>query len=204
MSENEILNCIRNDGQRELGLIYEKYRSEFLHWIGKEFHCSADDTKDIYQVAILIFYNNVKSGRLEHLVSSVKTYLFAIGKNVAREHLRSIKRDTAWQEKWLREPAVHENEGPGNEYAFEAANKALARLGEPGRTIVQLYYYDRKSMQEISAILNYKNPETAKNQKCKAMAILRKLFKEEFNKQPGFIDVASAATKAASPAPLAM
>jgi RNA polymerase sigma-70 factor (ECF subfamily) len=43
---------------------------------------------------------------------------------------------------------------------------------------VDLYYYQKKSMQEISDLLNYKNADTAKNQKCKCMAKLRKLYEE--------------------------
>ena len=179
MSENEILARIRNDGQQTLGLIYEKYRSEFLQWIGREFHCSVDDSKDIYQLTILIFYDNVKSGKLERLVSSIKTYLFGIGKNVAREHLRKIKRNIIQQEKWMRECLAGETDEQVDDSVFEAANKALARLGEPGRKMIELYYYERKSMEQISTILHYRNSDTAKNQKCKYMARLRKLFEEE-------------------------
>ena len=81
--QNEIIQKIRSGGQTELGSIYEEYRTEFLQWITKEYDCSMDDGKDIYQLTILIFYDNIKKGKLEHLVSSVKTYLFGIGKNLA-------------------------------------------------------------------------------------------------------------------------
>jgi len=183
MSDNEVLTRIRNGGQQQLALIYEKYRSEFLHWIVKEFHCSPEDSKDIYQFTILIFYDNIKSGRLERLVSSVKTYLFGIGKNVAREHLRRAKRNTSiGGEEWLGAPFVDETDQQIEEYVFEAANRAVAGLDKPGRTLIELYYYERKSMQEISAIMNYKNADTAKNQKCKSMARLRKLFEAEISK----------------------
>ncbi len=182
MSENEILKRIRNDGQQQLALIYEKYRSEFLHWIVKEFHCSPEDSKDIYQITILIFYDNVKSGKLEYLVSSIKTYLFGVGKNVVREHLRKIKRDTLFQqERSLREYFVDEPNDQIDECIFEAANKAVAKLGANGRKLIELFYFERKSMKEISTILKYNNSATAKNQKCKSMARLRKLFEEEMN-----------------------
>ena len=177
MSPNRILTSIRNDG-RQLALIYDQYRSEFLHWIAREFRCSSEDSKDIYQATILIFYDNVRCGKLRHLISSVKTYLFGVGKNVAREHLRKLKRNSAiCMENTLKEFAA--DDAPVDESFFEAANKALARLSSPARKIIELFYYERKSMKEICALLNYKNPETAKNQKCKSMARLRKLFEEE-------------------------
>jgi DNA-directed RNA polymerase specialized sigma24 family protein len=109
MSDDQIIAQIKSGGQSELGWIYEKYRGEFIHWIMGEFHCSSDDSKDIYQLTILIFYDNVRSGKLQHLVSSIKTYLFAIGKNVVRENMRKAKRHTAInQEKWLKEYLVDE------------------------------------------------------------------------------------------------
>ncbi|MEX2232503.1 MAG: sigma-70 family RNA polymerase sigma factor [Cyclobacteriaceae bacterium] len=186
MSENELLARIRNGGQQQLALIYEKYRSEFLHWISKEFHCSPEDSKDIYQVTILIFYDNVKSGKLVHLVSSIKTYLFGIGKNVAREHLRRLQRNTHFkQEKSLRQFFIDESDDQTDEYVFEAVNKALAKLGDSGRKLIELFYYERKSMEEICMMMNYKNADTAKNQKCKSMARLRKLFEEEMTKGGG-------------------
>ncbi|MGC1243019.1 MAG: sigma-70 family RNA polymerase sigma factor [Chryseosolibacter sp.] len=180
MSDDHIIALIRSGGQPELGMVYEKYRIEFIHWITKEFHCSEDDSKDIYQLTILIFYDNIKSGKLEHLVSSVKTYLFGIGKNVARDNMRKSRRNTPInQEKWLKEFLVDEADEPVDESLFMMARNALMALGEPCRQLVEMYYYERRSMEEISERLNYKNADTAKNQKCKCMARLRKLFERE-------------------------
>jgi RNA polymerase sigma factor (sigma-70 family) len=180
MKDNEIISLIRSGGQQHLGLIYEKYRSEFIHWVSKEFKCSLDDSKDIYQVTIMIFYENILSGRLNTLVSSIKTYLFGIGKNVARENQRRLSRVVSIDvEQWLNEFYADKECELLDERAFEAANRAIGQLGETGQKLIQLFYHQHKSMEEISAILNYKNAETAKNQKCKSMAILRKLFHAE-------------------------
>lgn len=180
MSDDHIIALIRNGGHPELGMVYEKYRTEFIQWVTKEFRCSEDDGKDIYQLTILIFYENIRSGKLEHLVSSVKTYLFGIGKNVARDNMRKSRRNTAInQEKWLKEYLVDDIDEPVDESMFTMARQALAALGEPCKQLLELYYYDRRSMEEISDRLNYKNADTAKNQKCKCMARLRKLFERE-------------------------
>lgn len=183
MSPNAILDGLQNDGQKQLGLIYEQYREEFLRWVVKNFHCCTEDSQDIYQCTILIFYDNVRSGRLQHLVSSVKTYLFAIGKNVAREHLREAGRNNRLQkDKLLKEHILGETDDQLDESFFEAASKALAKLDEPRRRLIELYYYERKSMEEISCMLHFSNADTAKNQKCKSMVRLRQLFQEELKK----------------------
>jgi RNA polymerase sigma-70 factor (ECF subfamily) len=181
MKDNEILSLIRSGGQHHLGLIYEKYRREFIDWISKEFNCSHDDSKDIYQVTIVAFYENVLSGKLTTLVSSLKTYLFAIGKNVARENQRRSKRSVSFdQEQWLTEHIIDENVEPDTDNTvLEAAEKALNQLSASSQKLIQLFYYEHKSMHEISTIMNFKNAETAKNQKCKSMATLRKIFRAE-------------------------
>lgn len=182
MTDDHIIAKIRNGGQAELALIYEEYRVEFIHWIVREYHCSMDDSKDIYQLTILIFYDNIRSGKLEHLVSSVKTYLFGIGKNVARENIRKAKRNTPInQEKWLKEYMIDEPDEIPDDNLFAIAKKALGDLGQPCQQLIELFYYEKKSMEEISVQLNYKNADTAKNQKCKCMARLRSLFEKELS-----------------------
>lgn len=179
MSDSSIIDLIKNGGQPALGKVYATYRSEFISWMMKAYPISEDDCKDIYQVTILIFYDNVRSGRLTHMVSSIKTYLFGIGKNLARENMRKAKRITSIDQKeWLREHLVEEDQEPFNDNVFSIAREAVSRLGDPCRKLVELYYYQKKSMQEISNLLNYKNADTAKNQKCKCMAKLRKLYEE--------------------------
>ncbi len=161
-------------------MVYQKYRREFLQWIRKEYQCSDDDGKDIYQLTILIFHDNIKSGKLQHLVSSVKTYLFGIGKNIALETMRKASRTARIdQEHRLQDHLTDSPDQPIEEDLLVRAKDALNKLGEPCRQLIELFYYQRKSMVEISVAMQYKNPETAKNQKCKCMARLRKLFESE-------------------------
>ena len=187
--QSEIIQKIRSGGQTELGMIYEEYRKEFLQWITKEYECSSDDGKDIYQVAILIFYDNIKQGKLEHLVSSVKTYLFGIGKNIAKDNRRKEKKFTPInQEKWLKQYLIDEPDQVMDESTFNFAKKALEKLGQPCQRLIELFYYENKSMQEITEAMQYKNPETAKNQKCKCMARLRKLVDQEIEQNPNVVN----------------
>lgn len=180
MSQDDLIRTIRTQGEGALAAVYENYRDEFLLWMAREYRFSTDDSKDIYQVAILIFYDNVRTGKLQHLVSSVKTYLFGIGKNIARERQRKDKRFVPIaQEKWLKEYLIDEPTDPLDDSLFSHAKAALEKLGQPCQRLVELFYFEKKNMTEISNALGYKNPDTAKNQKCKCMARLRKLFQDQ-------------------------
>jgi RNA polymerase sigma-70 factor (ECF subfamily) len=180
MNQEDIIFKIRSGGQSELAAVYEEFRAEFLHWITREYRCSQEDGQDIYQVTIIIFFDNIRQGKLQHLVSSVKTYLFGIGKNLALENLRKEKKFVPMdQEKWLRNSLVDEPTPHVEESVFAQAKEALQKLGQPCQRLIELFYYEKKSMPEITEALGYKNPDTAKNQKCKCMARLRKLFEQE-------------------------
>jgi RNA polymerase sigma factor (sigma-70 family) len=183
MTQNELIAKIQSGGQTELAMIYEEHRNEFLHWVRREYRCSEDDSKDIYQLTILAFYENIRCGKLENLVSSVKTYLFAIGKNIVRDTMRKSARNTPIdQERWLNEYLMDEPDETISERVYKSAQIALEKLGQPCRRLVELFYYERKSMDEIASTLGYKNTETAKNQKCKCMKRLRKLCEEELRR----------------------
>lgn len=181
--EEDIIHSIKRGGQTELGMVYEEYRSEFIHWLAKTYGCSSDDCKDIYQLVILTFYNNIKQDKLSHLTSSVKTYLFGIGKNIAMETLRkNSKLQSIDQEEWIMTNLVDEETDPDEiEGKFTAVKSALVKLGHPCRKVIELFYHDSKSMEEIASVLSYKNAETVKNQKYKCMKRLRVIFTDELD-----------------------
>ena len=65
------------------------------------------------------------------------------------------------------------------EQQSESVEHGLDKLGEPGRTILELFYYHGKSMEEIAELLHYKNSATVKNLKYKYLIRLRKIVEEE-------------------------
>lgn len=79
---------------------------------------------------------------------------------------------------------MEEPEEKVDENLFVIAKKVLATLGQPCQQLIELFYYERKMMEEISIQLNDKNADTAKNQKCKCMARLRSLSEKELSTTP--------------------
>jgi DNA-directed RNA polymerase specialized sigma24 family protein len=82
MTDIEMIRMIKDKDQRGLTLLYESFRPEFVNWITKFTGCNGEDASEYYQAAVLIMYDNIHNGRLEDLRSSLKTYLFSIGKNL--------------------------------------------------------------------------------------------------------------------------
>lgn len=181
MSDNELFHLVRSGDPSGLSFVYEKYRREYINWIRRFSRCDADDACEYYQGTMVIFYENVTNGKLTELQSSLKTYLFGIGKNLVMHEYRKTRRHEKVKAEFLVQTHLA---GSAQELLAEDNDLALihrcfGRIGDPCHRLLELFYFHQKSMEEISAELGYKNPETAKNQKYKCMERLRKLVEGE-------------------------
>jgi len=177
MTDSEIIDLIKKGDPRGLNTAYEAFRSEFVHWLMKSHKCDNEDAREYYQAAILIVYDNIHAGKLDTLRSSLKTYLFGIGKNLVWQQYRNTQRQHAiGAEFYLQNYLQPEDEdGQGVEMNLEIISHSFNQLGEPCHELLEQYYFHKKSMDEICSSMGYKNSETAKNQKYKCMERLRKM-----------------------------
>ncbi|HZY78079.1 MAG TPA: sigma-70 family RNA polymerase sigma factor [Cyclobacteriaceae bacterium] len=175
-----VIEQIRSGARDGLARLYSTYRTEFIGWAVKQFNCPRAAAEDAWQQTIVIFYENVVSGRLQELSSSEKTYLFAIGKNKLREFNRTQMREQELGEFDTAEDAAPE---PLDQQMLEKAVACLDALGEPCRSLLVEFYYHRSSMDQIVARLGYRNEDTAKSQKYKCLVRLRKKFFEATTKK---------------------
>lgn len=181
MSDAELLYLVQSGDPSGLSFVYEKYRKEFVNWIRKFGSCSADDACEYYQGTILIFYENVMNGKLTALQSSLKTYLFGIGKHlVLHEHRKNTRKERVKAEFILQAHlADTTQEMMAEENDLALMHRCFERIGDPCHKLLELFYFRQRTMEEICGELGYKNAETAKNQKYKCMERLRKLVEDE-------------------------
>jgi RNA polymerase sigma factor (sigma-70 family) len=187
LSDGEIVQLIRKKDPEGLTVLYETFRAEFVHWAVKFTKCDKNDAFDYYQATVIIVYDNIHTGKIEDLKSSLKTYVFSVGKNLAWQH----KRQTARNEKISAEYYLELHMNTDDEHTrveqennLDLVSDCFNQLGDPCHSLLDLFYYHKNSMEEIALKLNYKNPETAKNQKYKCMERLRKLVEAQQEKQP--------------------
>lgn len=177
MHQTNAIDLIRNGDTSYLSTIYRDYRQPFTQWIKTEFQCSDDDAIEFFQTSVVILYDNIASGKLTELNSNLKTYLFGIGKNKAHEWLRHRQKQGSSVDDLLIQ-YIHEDAPDTDEAEFadnlRKVETGMNALGEPCRTLLQLFYYYKASMREICEKLEYKNEDTAKNQKYKCLKRLQK------------------------------
>lgn len=182
INDQVVLDRIKNGDERQMKVLYERHQKEFISWIKNRYACSEDQAKEYYQLAVVTFYENVRSGKINNLNCSIKTYLFAIGRNQALEQLRRDERKVRDVDERIMDLSSRDTEERGElEHNLELVEHCLEVLGEPGRTILELYYYHGMSMEQIAARLKYKNADTAKNLKYKSLMRLRKMFYDQLD-----------------------
>ncbi|MGV8879846.1 MAG: RNA polymerase sigma factor [Sphingobacteriaceae bacterium] len=175
-TDNEAILGILNNSEKTLQYIY---KANFPMVLQLVINNSGDehDAKDIYQEAIIILYNNVKSGSFE-LRSKLKTYIYSICRRLWLKRLSQLSKYGGnvrdFEDHIFVDDDISEHEG--REKEFTKMEKVLDTLGEPCKTIIEDFYMHSKSMQDISEKFGYTNTDNAKNQKYKCLQRLKKLF----------------------------
>jgi len=147
---------------------------------------STDDAKDIFQEAMIVLYEKVRSGSFE-LNCLIKTYVYSVSRRLWLKRLQQMNRYTPavenLQDTVPVEEDVEENERINSE--FQTMEKAINGLGEPCKSLLEAYYLEKKSMQEIALFFGYTNAENAKNQKYKCLVRLKKIFFAQYKNGNG-------------------
>jgi RNA polymerase sigma factor (sigma-70 family) len=138
---------------------------------------SADDAKDIFQEAMIVLYEKVRSGTFE-LNCQIKTYVYSVSRRLWLKRLQQLNRYSQGVENIDGvvpvEDEIEEHEKRNLE--FEMMEKAIGSLGEPCKSLLEAYYLQKRKMQEIAANFGYTNADNAKNQKYKCLMRLKKIF----------------------------
>jgi RNA polymerase sigma-70 factor (ECF subfamily) len=178
MVDQHVIARIRNGDQQPLTEVYRAYRNDFIYWAVRNYGILEETARDVYQMAVVILYENIRSGKLTQLQSSLKTYLFGIGKNKIMEELAAQRKALKIQENFRHEPLPADS-AEEKEELFKILESALQELGEPCRTVLDLYYYQNYGIDQIAEALNYKGNDSAKTQKYKCLVRLKKLFAKQ-------------------------
>ncbi len=179
MTERSILDKIKQGDDAWIREAYREYRQAFARWIRKQFLVPEEVAADLFQSALLTLCENVKSGRLTELTSSLQTYLFAIGKNKAFEYLKQQARHqniSVYDFSLLYYDSGDADMARENQNLLTQMLDVVSRLGQPCLPLLHLFYYENKSWEEISGMLGYKTVNSAKNMKYKCMQKIKEMM----------------------------
>lgn len=139
-----------------------------------------EDAKDIFQETMIVLFEKVQTGTFE-LNCQLKTFVYSISRRLWLKkllHQNRFSLSEGHEELISVDDEMEEHEKRNEE--FLTMEKAMHNLGEPCKSLLEAFYIQKKSMQEIAAGFGYTNAENAKTQKYKCLMRLKKLFFSQY------------------------
>jgi RNA polymerase sigma factor (sigma-70 family) len=175
-NEKALLQGLACSDKKAIETIYrENYN--MIHSLIINNNGSTDDARDIFQEAMIVLYEKVRSGSFE-LNCLIKTYVYSVSRRLWLKRLQQMNHYSPVSDN-LEETVPVEEEIEENErinIEFQAMDRAISSLGEPCKSLLEAYYLEKKNMQEIAQSFGYTNADNAKNQKYKCLMRLKKIF----------------------------
>ena len=91
ISDNTLLDQLKNEDNASFEILYKFYYPSIEAHITQNFG-NTEDAEDVFQEAIIVLLQKVRQENFV-LTSSLKTYLFAIARNLWLKRLRDNKRN---------------------------------------------------------------------------------------------------------------
>lgn len=187
--QNAVILAIKRGDNKVLEKLYNDNRQPFLIWVYQLYQCSEEDAVEIYQKAYTILYMNVRDGKLVELTSSIKTYLFSIGKNLVREKFRSKHNATVNLDDVSNTTAIQSQldddilDAYQEEHQKNIVRELLNEIGDPCKTLLELMFIKGYSSDAVVHAMNYSDERVVRKRKSLCLKKLREMVAEKNDSQ---------------------
>lgn len=173
--EKELLDGLRKGDSNAFRAVYVQHFSMVRYLVinnnGRE-----EDARDIFQETTVVLYEQLSAGTFTQK-SSLKTWLYAVSRNKWLKQLEKRKRNVRFSDFENVEEVTLPEEKNEDEATHKMLRQNLEKLGAQCRKLLLLFYFFKKSMDEIAQELHYTNADNAKAQKYKCLQKLKTLYK---------------------------
>ena len=196
LTDPELVKLIQ-ENQEYLGEVYKRCKSYCIQYMRKMTNGSKSDYEldDVFHDAILVLYEKILKGNFE-LTASLQTYLNSVCRNILWNIIKGEKGNSDYEENSDLDDddnpksnnstitdTLDEIEDP-KESQFTAIESALIIMKEAGGhcyELLTLFWYHKKSMNELTQHFGYSNSDNTKNQKGRCQKRLEKMAFNELN-----------------------
>jgi RNA polymerase sigma factor (sigma-70 family) len=178
MSDNNsknIINLLQQGDKITLEKIYSENREAFINF-SKKYNIEKYDAVDIYQDAILVLRENAINGKINNLNSNISTYLFAIGKYKIFHSYRLKSKFDLNNEFDIGEKNIDFDVNLLDEELTnqqKLLKEYFNKLGDRCKKVLNLFYYQGYTLDEITEVLNYSSKKVLKSQKSRCVKQLK-------------------------------
>jgi RNA polymerase sigma-70 factor (ECF subfamily) len=151
-----------------LDKIYIDNQSKFYAYAKRQFpSVPLEDVEDIYQDTIIVFYQNIRREILVEIKSNLSAYIIQIGKIKLIHYVEKERKKTNLFE-MFKDSDISIDE---YDHKIDLAVKFIfSKMSDSCKQILNLFYFEKKTMDEIATLLEYKNSDTVKSKKSRCIS----------------------------------
>jgi RNA polymerase sigma factor (sigma-70 family) len=175
MPENFLLDKLKTEESLSFELLYRLYYPSIASYITQNLG-NNEDAEDIFQETIIILVQKVRQPDFV-LTSSLKTYLYAVAKNLWLKRLRDNKIRFEDVELCL---TAHNIKTEIIEFETEMSNEEkvgnwLQKITRNCQEILKALFFYKVPMDTLMVKMGWKNKHTASNQKHKCIQQMKRV-----------------------------
>jgi RNA polymerase sigma factor (sigma-70 family) len=179
ISDNTLLDKLKTEDSSSFELLYKFYFPSISSYI-KQNLGNNEDAEDIFQEAIIVLLQKVRQPDFA-LTSSLKTYLYAVAKNIWLKRLRDNKIKIVDSELSM---VVHRTETEIFEIESEKSKEEkvenwLLKITRNCQNILKALFFYEVPMDNLMLKMGWKNKHTASNQKHKCIQQIKNVKEKE-------------------------
>ncbi|MDO9376031.1 MAG: sigma-70 family RNA polymerase sigma factor [Ferruginibacter sp.] len=174
--EQDLLKGLAQNDKQAVETIYRENYSAIQSFVLNN-NGSVDEARDIFQEAMIVLYEKARSPSFS-LNCQLRTFVYSVCRRLWLKRLQQLSKYST-QVDSLEDTVPVDEEIEDHEKKnedFVLMEQAMAKIGEPCKSLLDAYYIQKKSMQDIAAEFGYTNADNAKTQKYKCLMRLKKLF----------------------------
>lgn len=176
MKEEELVKGLREGKELAFRELYVDHFNMIRFYVLKNSGMETD-AEDLFQEGLIVLVEKLRSADFK-LTASIKTFLYSICRNIWLKKLRKLGRMPVMDCEQPIEIADDEEEDLSESH-LQVIGACLRRIGDACRSLLEGYYYMKKSMEVLAQDLGLQNANTAKTRKYKCMQRLKKMAHEE-------------------------
>lgn len=158
--------------RKELKQLYKHYPEvkKLLISLG----CDKETTEDLFQEALIIYVHKKKEPQFKlevapiHFVKQTAKLLWYNEARKRQKQANTFIPTEELEEEWFQKEMLHQQ-----------LEKAISKLGDQCKELLQLFYGFGNSMAEIAEKLHFRNEQVAKSQKYRCLQKAKDLVKEQ-------------------------
>jgi RNA polymerase sigma factor (sigma-70 family) len=154
----ELLELLRKGDSRGFKEIYLRTFKSVSHYVVDN-SGRVEDAEDIFQDSLIALLNNIRKMDFQ-LTTSVDNYFLSIVRNLwlgqlKKRKMKNVENLDSLSEQWINIPEEDLDTMALENERQEKLYKEFALLGEDCKKLLTGFYYNHKSLEELSKLMNY-------------------------------------------------